>query len=292
MRPKRGFGHPRRLGHSCSLYTIEGMLRSRIVLSRDGITVADVTCRHEAGRGELDEHSTSHHLVFVRRGCFVRSVDGVESLLDPTLAYCMNPGEEQRVDHPHDHGDDCTALMLEAPLVASLWGGDPTLPAGPLPTSPEIDLEHRLLLAAGSRGADPHELYERALALLARGLEQCAPRRVAAGGPATVRARRALADGAREALAAEPGRSLPDLARALVVSPHHLSRVYRAVTGQTISRHRMRLRARNALERLAGGERDLARLAADTGFADQSHLCRVLRQETGRTPSALRHVLA
>jgi AraC-like DNA-binding protein len=54
----------------------------------------------------------------------------------------------------------------------------------------------------------------------------------------------------------------------------------------------MRLRARTALERLAGGERNLARLAADTGFADQSHLCRVLTQETGRTPTALRRALA
>ena len=69
------------------------VLRSRVVLSRDGITVADVACRHEAGRGEVAEHSTSHHLVFVRRGCFVRSVDGAEALLDPTLAYCMNLGE-------------------------------------------------------------------------------------------------------------------------------------------------------------------------------------------------------
>lgn len=292
MSPQRGFGRWGRLGHSCSVCTIERVLHSRIVMSRDGLTVADVACRHEAGRGEVGEHSIGHYLVFVRRGCFVRSVDGMEALLDPTLAYCVNPGEEQRVDHPHDHGDDCTALMLEAPLVASLWGGDPILPHGPLPTSPEIDLEHRLLLAAGRGGADPHELYERALALLVRVLQQSDPRRVAAGRPATARARRALADGAREALAAQPGRSLPDLAHELAVSPHHLSRVYRAVTGQTISRHRMRLRARNALERLACGDGDLARVAADTGFADQSHLCRVVSQETGRTPSALRRALA
>ena len=53
----------------------------------------------------------------------------------------------------------------------------------------------------------------------------------------------------------------------------------------------MRLRARTVLERLAGGERNLARLAADLGYADQSHLCRVLRSETGRAPSALRSVL-
>jgi AraC-like DNA-binding protein len=268
------------------------MLSARSILVRDGITIDDVACRHLRGRGHAAEEARGHALVFVRRGCFVRSADGVEAVLDPTLAYCVNPGEEQRYDHPHAYGDDCTSLTLAPDLVASLWGGDPTLPAGPLPVSPRLDLEHRLLLAAGSRGADPHEVVERAIELSAGALEQADPRRVACGRPATAAARRGLSDAAREALAAEPGRSLPDLARALAVSPHHLSRVFGSAVGHTISRHRMRLRVRGALERLAGGDADLPRLAADLGFADQSHLCRVVRAETGRTPSALRHALA
>jgi AraC-like DNA-binding protein len=115
---------------------------------------------------------------------------------------------------------------------------------------------------------------------------------VASGRPTTARARRAVADGAREILAEDPERSLGQLARGLAVSPHHLSRVFRAVTGNTVSRHRMRLRARAALERLAGGEEDLARVAAEVGFADQSHMCRVIHRETGSTPAALRRALA
>jgi AraC-like DNA-binding protein len=177
-------------------------------------------------------------------------------------------------------------------VIASLWGGELELPPEPLPISPAIDLEHRLLLASARRGSDPDELVERALGLSAGALEQADPRRVAAGRPSTVRARAASVDGAREALAADPSRSVSDLAAELYLSPHHLSRIFRSVTGETISRHRMRLRARLALERLAGGERDLARVAADTGFADQSHLCRVVRGETGHTPAALREALA
>jgi AraC-like DNA-binding protein len=260
-------------------------------LRRNGVETSDVACRHRRGRGLADEQTVGHAVVFVRRGCFVRSVDGDESLLDPTVAYCMNPGEEQRYDHPHDHGDDCTSLFLHADLVASIWGGEEILPSEPLPISPAIDLEHRLLLSAARRGADPHVLLERAIVLIAQTLEQTDPHRVAAGRPATTRARRAAADGAREILAANPECSLPDLARALAISPHHLSRVFRSATGHTISRHRMRLRTRSALERLAGGEQDLARLAAELGFADQSHLCRVVRQETGQLPSALLSIL-
>jgi AraC-like DNA-binding protein len=268
------------------------MLSATTLHHEAGIEICDVACRHRRGRGLPDEQVSGYALVFVRRGCFVRSSDGVESTLDPTLAYCMNPGEEQRYDHPHDHGDDCTSLFVDPELVASIWGGDPMLPCEPLPTSPRIDLEHRLLLSAAHHGADPQELLERAITLSALALEQVEPRRVAAGRPATARARRAMADGARELLAANPERSLPELARELAVSPHHLSRIFRSATGHTVSRHRMRLRTRTALNRLADGEQNLARLAADLGFADQSHLCRVLCEETGRAPSALRQILA
>jgi AraC-like DNA-binding protein len=267
------------------------MLSATTLHHEAGIEICDVACRHRRGRGLPDEQASGHALVFVRRGCFVRSSDGVESILDPTLAYCMNPGEEQRYDHPHDHGDDCTSLFIDPELVASIWGGDPMLPCAPLPTSPRIDLEHRQLLSGARRGADPDDLLERAIALSALALEQVEPRRVAAGRPAGARARRAVSDGVREILAANPERSLPELARELAVSSHHLSRVFRATTGHTVSRHRMRLRTRAALSRIADGEQSLARLAADLGFADQSHLCRVLHQETGSTPSALRQIL-
>jgi AraC-like DNA-binding protein len=268
------------------------MVTASVVLHRDEVEIADVCCRHRRGRGRDGDEAQHHAVVFVRRGCFIRSADGVEYLLDPTRAFCISPGQEQRYDHPHDHGDDCTAIKLQPGQLASLGGGDPTLPSEPIPNSPAVDLEHRLLLAASRRGDDAHELTERAILLVAAALEHADPRRVAAARPATVRARRSLADAAHEALAADPGRSLPALAADLGVSAHHLSRIFRAAAGHTLSRHRMRLRVRAALERLAGGERSLARLAADLGFADQSHLCRVIRSETGHTPSALRRALA
>lgn len=140
------------------------MLSARTVLCREGVEIADVACRHTAGPGVPDEHSTEHALVFVRRGCFVRTADGVQTLLDPTVAYCTNPGEEQRYDHPNADGDDCTALFLNPTVVASMWGGEPRLPPGALRCALAIDLEHRPLLAASRRSGDPHELVEGARA--------------------------------------------------------------------------------------------------------------------------------
>jgi AraC-like DNA-binding protein len=197
----------------------------------------DVACRHGQGRGRENDRARAHMLIFVRRGCFVRSAGSGEALLDPTVAYCVNPGEEERYDHPHPDGDDCTALSLDPDLLAGLWGGDPTLPTQPLPTAPALDIEHRLLLAAAGRPGDPHELVERAIALVAAVLASVDGRRVGAGRPESARRRRALVDATREALAVAPGRSLPDLADELAVSPHHLSRIFRSITGRTISRH-------------------------------------------------------
>jgi AraC-like DNA-binding protein len=266
------------------------MLSARTILERDGLEIADVACRHGRGRGSAEE-ADRHSVGFVRRGCFARTGAGGEELLDPSSVFFVNLGEEQRYDHPYDGGDDCTAFLLDADLVASLWGGDPVLPSEPLHAPSALDLEHRLLLATAHRGGDADALAEQAILLLAGALELSDRPRAQSGRPARGAAQKVLVARAREALAADPGQSLPELSRSLAVSPHHLSRLFRSVTGHTISRHRMRLRARAALERLAGGEHNLARLAADLGFADQSHLCRVVRSETGSTPSALRGAL-
>lgn len=267
------------------------MLHSTSLFAGEGVELADVACRHPRGRGEVGEFAERHAIVFVRRGYFVRSANGVEVVLDPTVAYCLAPGVEQRFDHPHDDGDDCTALFLSDDLLESLCGGVPDLPQGLIATTPELDLEQRLLLAASRGAGDQDVLFERSLLLAARTLEHHDPGPVGSGRPSSAQARAAIVEGARELLAADTRHSLTDLARQLAVSPHHLSRIFRQTTGNTISSHRIRLRVRAALERLGSGEDDLARLAAELGFTDQSHLTRSVRAETRTTPGMLKRIL-
>ncbi|MGP4028776.1 helix-turn-helix domain-containing protein [Actinomadura sp. 3N407] len=61
--------------------------------------------------------------------------------------------------------------------------------------------------------------------------------------------------------------------------------------GVSLTRYRSRVRVGRAMDRIEAGERALAALAADLGFADQAHLTRTVRAHLGRTPTALRGLL-
>jgi AraC-like DNA-binding protein len=272
--------------------SVEASLLAKKPLADGGDFVLEtVECRCGTTGWSPPEAVARHGIVFVRRGCFHRRLNGAEFFVDPTVVYFERPDDEQQIAHPAGGGDSCTALYLSDELLAAIRGGEPGLPEEPLATDAATDLRQRLLLAALLRG-DQADIEELVVELAAAVLERSEPKRVAAGRPSTLAARRRVAAETREALAEQPRAGVLELARRVSVSPHHLSRVFKSETGQTISRYRNRLRVRLALERLAAGEPCLARLAADLGFADQAHLTRVVRSELGTTPSSLRDRLA
>lgn len=83
---------------------------------------------------------------------------------------------------------------------------------------------------------------------------------------------------------------LADVAAAARVSPYHLSRLFKQVTGQTPHQHLIRLRVNSARALLTAGagKRSLADVAEAAGFADQSHLTRHMKRLLGVTPGELR----
>jgi len=266
-------------------------LTKNALVQTGDFAVEDVKCRCGSSHWSPPEESDAYGIVFLRRGCFRRRVNGVEMLVDPTVVYFERPADEQEISHSVE-GDSCTAVSISEDLLASIRGGEPGLPERPVPTDPALDLRQRLLLTLIYTGSDREEIAEAVVALIAELLEHSAPAAVAAGRPATALARRRIVDDVREALGESPGAGVVELARRVAVSPHHLSRVFKAETGDSVSRYRNRLRIRLALERLAEGEPCLARLAAELGFCDQAHLARVMRSELGAPPSKLRARLA
>jgi AraC family transcriptional regulator len=69
-------------------------------------------------------------------------------------------------------------------------------------------------------------------------------------------------------------------------SSFHFSRVFARSVGMTPHRYVVRLRLQAAIDRIHNGM-SLADVAADTGFADQSHLSRWIRRVYGVAPSEL-----
>jgi AraC family transcriptional regulator len=72
------------------------------------------------------------------------------------------------------------------------------------------------------------------------------------------------------------------------VHPFHLSKVFRKFHGQAIGGYVNALRVEFACRELETRDKELADIALDAGFADQSHLTRVFKRLTGTTPGAFR----
>ncbi|MFD7642398.1 helix-turn-helix transcriptional regulator [Kitasatospora sp. NPDC059795] len=220
----------------------------------------------------------------IRSGCLVLRSGDREDLVDPTTGFLLRCGDDAAVARLARAPDLSTVLQFHQDVHGECPGA---AASRVLPVDARQDLAHRRLVAACRAGAEPFEVAERANRLVA-GLT-CAVREPARA--ATAVAHRRLAHRACAALIdGPPNLGLEELGRQLGCSPFHLSRVFRAVTGRTLTGYRNQLRVRAVVEELGGG-RPLRELAATHGFADQAHLTRVFRQYAGELPKVVRATL-
>ncbi|MFI7702670.1 helix-turn-helix transcriptional regulator [Nonomuraea sp. NPDC049480] len=245
--------------------------------------IVDITCLNDHRRFTEPHPGARHALWLQRAGAFLHRVDGRESYLDSTRGIVLREGEERQVAHPVGTSDVGTEIRLPAELALRL-------PAGPFVTTTALNLVHRTLIAACRRGVDGFELSDRLHSLIRL---VPAPDRVVRRSPAIeVQHRRAVTQ-VRAALV-DGGLllGLDDLAKLVGYSPHHLSRLFKEVTRMTLTAYRNELRVRAVLEDLYAGEHSLRALAGRYGFADQSHLTRVMRRHVGEPPSLLRSLIS
>ncbi|WP_240662565.1 AraC family transcriptional regulator [Streptomyces sp. WAC 06738] len=268
-------------------------MRHTMPLARDdGFTLEEQRMHSATDRWWPVQAHARHALVLGRRGSYAVRLRGWQATLDPVSAFAAAPGDEQTIAHRAGARDMCTVLTLDPPLLDDLTAGGAALPDRPVVVDGRTQLRHRLLLRHTRRGADRFTVFEEAIRLATAVLRQPAPRPAGAQRPATARAQRRIVRDARDLLAADPaGLSPAELARAVGVSPHHLSRIFHRHHGRTLSQFRLQVRIHRALDRIEAGESDLSGLAADLGFADHAHLTRTLRTHVGHPPTALRRLL-
>ncbi|HEX8171259.1 MAG TPA: AraC family transcriptional regulator [Thermoanaerobaculia bacterium] len=84
--------------------------------------------------------------------------------------------------------------------------------------------------------------------------------------------------------------SLSTVAETFAIDRTLLARGFRQETGTTIGDYVRRLRIHHACRELAATARPVAEIAAEAGFADQAHLCRVFRARVGATPTEFRRM--
>lgn len=257
------------------------------LLDAPGVGVYDVRCSEPAGGPGAEEPTGVTQVVLPLEGVFAVH-DGREVVTaDPATAVVLRAGREHRVGHPATDGDRSLVLVFPPEVVDEALGEDGL--GGPV--GPRAHLGARMVLSATDRQG-PGELDAEETAHLLLGVVGEDLGAVQAYRPRGSHQRERV-EHVRELLAAAPGRRwrLDELGRAVHSSPFHLARQFRAATGSSIGQALLRLRLALALERLAAGEDDLSALAADLGFASQSHFGERFRSVLGTTPGALRDSL-
>jgi AraC family transcriptional regulator len=82
--------------------------------------------------------------------------------------------------------------------------------------------------------------------------------------------------------------SLALLADSAQVHETHLARAFRKRHGCTVGEYLRRLRVDAAAAGLEQSERPVSEIAAECGFYDQAHLCRVFKRTYGVSPTEYR----
>jgi AraC-like DNA-binding protein len=148
-------------------------------------------------------------------------------------------------------------------------------------------MQHRRALNAARAGVPDTLEVEEAMTEFLGALRPKALAGVSRDAPASSRrfaqaAQAVVAERFREPL------TLAEVADVVGCSPFHLTRVMRACIGESLHRHVIRLRLREALEQLLDAPHDIARIALDAGFASHSHMTTAFGREYGVTPKAMR----
>lgn len=241
---------------------------------------------------------SSHYcFAFPRTAVVIRHGD-VRVVADANVATLYNQAQEYEREALSPKGDCCEWFGASPRLLRDVLSArDPRAAEDarrPIrfthaPVNPALYLAQRHVYLRASRGdADALWIEEAVLDLTDRVLS-AAYGAAASPSPANRRTRDLVHD-ARVFLARDPSRpiGLGDVAQAVGASMFHLSRCFRAATGQTLHEYRTQLRLRASLEGLETDRRDLSRVALDCGYSSHSHFTAAFRDAFGVTPSKLR----
>jgi AraC family transcriptional regulator len=263
------------------------------------VTISDYRCLCGKGGPDKVEYSPTSDIVFVRRGVFRRHIDFQEEIADPNHVIFFQEGQEYRISHPAESGDDCTVLSFGPEIAGealSEWAvGQKLSETRPFSessrcASPKLILGHWKLLRLITHHATPIEIEEAACDVIGLALSEGFVPKETAVRDSTRRAHRELVDQVKLVLNANPASmpTLEGLATALGTSPFHLCRVFKEQTGVGLADYAVRLRVHLAVGRLVRTKSNVGSIAATLGFSSLSYFVFRFHQVTGLTPRQYR----
>lgn len=237
-------------------------------------------CGAAGNRPGDEETEPEFTVIFPIRGVFVHHSEGQRTVATPAVAVFFEPDRVHRISHPTGGHDMCFNVSLFPLLVEPFLNSAGRFPRTSVEINPNTFMA--MLRTASREGYDALLAEELALTAVDKAMTP------QVGLPS--QARTDLAADAEEFLASNFTEDLGLVAIASEVgaSPHHLSRVFKAVTGSTLSERRIELRIRSALRHFLEGADDIAAVAVECGFYDHAHLTNTMRKRLGLTPSQLR----
>lgn len=259
------------------------MPENSLLLSTGQVSLGLSQCGAIAA-GRLDEELETHFtLVFPLSGVFGVNTEGARTSATPAKAVLFSQGQARQIHHP-DGGRDQSAYVSMSSRLAEPYldmSGRFRVEAGA--TTPRLDYRLRCLMAAAKVGhMDALEVEDFTVGALEDLMK-------VKGAPPTGSRRDTVLD-AEEYLSVHfrDYCDLSTIARHVGSSSHHLSRMFKQVTGESLSRRRMRLRLAGALSEILDGADDLSRVAVESGFYDHSHMTNSFRSHFGVTPKEAR----
>ncbi|HEX3344862.1 MAG TPA: helix-turn-helix transcriptional regulator, partial [Polyangiaceae bacterium] len=234
-------------------------------------------------------------LVFPRTSVVIRHAGRAPVIADPTRVMLYNRGQEYTRRAVSSRGDECEWFAFPRELVADALRahdpgvddrGDRPFVATHAPADAATYLLQRRVVEHLGRCAEPDRLF------VEEAMMRLLDRSAGAPGPARSAASREIAEACRVVVTRDAGArlSLAGVAASVGVSAFHMARAFRRETGMSIHGYVHEVRLRTALERVTEGE-DLARIAADGGYASHSHFSERFRRTFRLTPSSLRALL-
>ena len=261
--------------------------------SGPGWSSAVMTCSAGPADPRFEEQHAGVSIAVVLEGSFgYRNRCGM-SILVPGAILLGNPGDCYECGHQHSRGDRCLAFHFEPAVqeavVAALPGARPL--RFKLAAFAPRQCGAGLLPHADQVVENPQQIEAFAFQLLETVMSRHADCRglVSASNAARARNTRCVQELVHWLMSNyQQPLSLTTLAQHVALSPAHLLREFKRITGTTPHQFMLAQRMRQAAQRLRDGDESVLQIALDAGFGDISEFNRRFRRELGTTPSGFR----